>query len=202
MKRFISLVCAATAILTTAPASATLLDARFSGIVDSQQNTTFATGAAIAGEFIYDTLTNRYVRFNIGGLSVAPGYSSSASITPDLYSALYQAQVSPVLSGGTLNSTFTVDLEALNRWPSGNAVALLLNAAQLATNLDTTLSTFGFYTANADGTNIRSLSANLTSIRVAIPEPETALLLLAGVVAFCVPRLRRLPGLLHARPAA
>ena len=191
MKRLLQLACAATAILATAPASATLIDARFSGLVDSQRNTTFVTGAAVAGEFIYDTLTSRYVLFTIGGQSVAPGYLSSASITPDLYSAFYQAQLSPVVSGGTVNSTFTLDLESLNRWPSGNAVALLLNATQLATNLDTSLSTFGFFTGNADGTNIRSLSATLTGIRVAIPEPETALLLLVGLAALVLPRRLR-----------
>ena len=84
--------------------------------------------------------------------------------------------------GGDLNSTFSLDLEALNTpWTAANAVALL-TSAQLATNLDTTLSTFTYYMANSNGTNIHSVTAMLTGIQVsAVPEPSSVALLLAGV---------------------
>ena len=191
MKRLLSIAGAFVALAAAAPAHAFLIDARFAGIVDTQRNyPTLPSGASVDGEFVYDTATSRYVSFTIGGLSVAPGYASTASVTPDLYSAIYQAQLSPV-PGGTLNSTFNLDLEGIGRWPSSNAIALLLNASQLANNLDTTLSTFGFFTGNADGTNIRSLSAALSRIQVtAIPEPGSVLLLVAGAAAAAM-RLRR-----------
>lgn len=192
MKRLFSLAVTFVALTAATQAHASLLDTRFSGTVDSQINSAFTVGSAVAGTFVYDTVLARFVSFNIGGLSVLPGYASTASITPDLYSAIYQAQVSPVGQGGNLNSTFSVDLEGLNPWPSNNAIALLLNASQLATNLDTTLSTFGFFTGNADGTNIRSLSATLSAIQVTvIPEPGTMSLLFAGAAAVGMTLSRR-----------
>lgn len=176
---------------TICTANASVIDARFNGTVTTQTNTTFAVGGVIAGEFFYDTALQRFLSFTIGGRSVAPGYTSSASMTPDRFSAIYQAQVSPV-SGGANNSTFAVDLEGINPWSTGNAITLLLNAAQLATNLDTTFSTFGFFTGNADGTNVSSLTASLAAIRVtAVPEPGSVGLVLIGLVAIGLRRTRR-----------
>lgn len=183
------------ALFATAGAShASIIDARFSGTVSDQVNTTLAVGAAISGEFFYDTAIRRYLSFTIGGQSAAPGYVSSASVTPDLYSAIYQAQVSP-LNGGSTNSTFFVDLEGIDPWPSNNAALVLLNTAQLATNLDTAFSTFGFFTGNPDGTSVRSLNAAIAAIQVtAIPEPGSAALLLIGATALCLRRARRARG--------
>lgn len=191
MKRLLKLAACVVAVATTLSAQADVIDAKFSGTVASQTNTTFAVGAAIAGRFVYDSYTDRYLSFTVGSQSVAPGYASSADITPDLYSAIYQAQVSPV-QGGTFNRTFSLDLEGLSRWPSNNAVALLTNAVQLATNLDTASSSFGYYTANADGTGVRSVNATLTGIQVsAVPEPSSMALLLVGVAAVGLRRARQ-----------
>ena len=157
----------------------------------SQTSTSFAVGAAVSGEFVYDTAASRYLSFVVGGQSVAAGFASMASITPDLYSAIYHAQLSPVPVPGTRNSTFTVDLEGQNPWPSNDALALFLNTAQLTSNLDRTLSSFGFYNAAADGTDVHSLSATLSSFQVAaVPEPSAAVLVLVGVAA-AARRLRR-----------
>ncbi len=195
MKRLFTLTAAVAALSFALPSQATLIDARFSGTVGSQVNAGFTVGAAIAGTFVYDTVLARYLSFTVGGQSVAPGFASTASLTPDLYSAIYRAQLSPVQQGGNLNSTFVVDLEGLNPWPSGNAAGLLLNTAQLASNLDTAFSSFGFFTANVDGTGVRSVNAALTSLSAtaigAVPEPGTTALLLAGVVAFGLRRFRR-----------
>ncbi len=178
-------------VATAGVAHASIIDARFSGTVSDQNNTTFAVGSTIAGTFVYDTAIRRYLSFNIGGQSVAPGYLSSASVTPDLYSAIYQAQVSP-LAGGSTNSTFAVDLEGISPWPSNDAILVLLNAARLASNLDTALSTFGFFTGNPDGTGVRSLNAALAAIRVtAIPEPGSTALVLIGLTALGLRRARR-----------
>lgn len=177
------------AALGAAPVQAAVLDAKFSGTVASQAGTSFVTGATVNGEFTYSTDLNTFLTFTVGGTSVVPGFGSSASLTPDQFSALYRAQLSPVQQGGTLNSTFTVDLEGLSPWPTTNAVALLTNAGALATNLDTITnlndfisSTFGFATGNSDGSNVRRVTADLTSIQVSVPEPATFALLAATCI--------------------
>jgi hypothetical protein len=183
MQRLFAFLLALTAVATALPANALLIDAVFSGPVVSQTGTSFAPGSLLSGEFVYSTALSRYLSFVVGGQTVAPGFTSSASITPDQFSAIYEAQVSPVL-GGSLNSTFSVDLEGVNQWPTFDALALLQSPA-LASNLDTTLSNFGFYIANADGTNVRSVTAALSGIRttVAVPEPASSALLLTGIAA-------------------
>ena len=95
-----------------------------------------------------------------------------ASIGPALTDAIYTAQVSPVLATGTPNRTFSLDLSSLTNWPSTDtAFTLLTDKTQLTTNLDTISnplsafpSTFNYFTANADGSNVVSLDANLTSV--------------------------------------
>jgi hypothetical protein len=189
MKRLLTLAVAVAAVASPLSAQAAVLDVNFSGLVQSQTGTTFAVGSPISGEFLYDASSSTYLSFKIGGYSVAPGYASSASVTPDQYSALYTAQVSPVPLGGTINSTFSLDLEGMNQWPTFDAVALLTHSSQIPGNLDTTLSNFGFYTANADGTNIQQLTASIT--RFAVPEPASFGLLLVGAAAMFSQRLTR-----------
>ena len=112
---------------------------------------------------------------------------------------IYTAQVSPVSSGMPSNNTFSLDLSSLTNWPSTDtAYTLLTDTAQLATNLDTITnplsafpSTFNYYTANADGTNIVALAANLTSVTAtAVPEPAS-LGLVAPLLLGLVLSLRR-----------
>jgi hypothetical protein len=186
MKRLLTLSVAVAAVVITVSAHASLIDARFSGTVSSQTGNTFAPGSTINGEFIYDIGTSSYTFFKIAGQSVAPGYGSSADFSPDMYTALYRAQLSPVQQGGTLNSTFIVDLEALSvPWSSADPIALLTSTAQLASNLDRAASTFSYYTGNVDGTNIESVTAALDGLVItAVPEPATVFLFAAGAILF------------------
>lgn len=202
MKRLLLLLPPLLALTAAPPAAAAVIDARFSGTVASQAGTALGIGSAISGEFLYDTAVSAYLSFTVGGLSAPTGFASTASLTPDRSSAIYRAQISPVSQGGTVNSTFTVDLESLAPFPSGDAVALL-TSAQLAANLDTAgspnsqfPSTFGYNTSNADGTSVRQVSANLASISVTssgvpstgVPEPASLALVAAALLGVCMGR--------------
>jgi hypothetical protein len=187
------------AVAAASPAHATIIDATFNGTVASQSGTTATVGQAITGEFIYDTLLSAYTKFTVGSASISAGYASRATLTPDRFSALFQAQISPVSQGGTVNRTFTVDLEGLSPWTAANAVAVL-TSAQFATNLDTAgnpastfPSTFGYNLSNSDGSGTQRVTANLAAIRVAttnVPEPASLGLVAAALLGLRFGRRR------------
>jgi hypothetical protein len=189
MKRTLSvLAIAALAVVSAAPAHAAVIyTVNFTGAVYQTQGATGeSVGSTVTGHFDLNSATGSFLDFMISGQSVAAGYLSSASIGPALFDAIYTAQVSPVALGTPSNSTFFLDLSSLTTWPSTDTVyTLLTDRTQLTTNLDTVTnplsafpSTFGYYTANTDGTNVVALSADLTSITaVATPEPASLVLL-------------------------
>ena len=190
-------VLAIAALAVVVPAHAAQYSVNFQGIVSQTQGATGqALGNTVTGHFDLDSTSGNFLDFTIAGKSVATGYSSSAVIVPPFTEALYTAQVSPVSSGGSTNSTFTLDLSALSSWPATvTAYTLLTATAQLTTNLDTINnpssafpSTFGYYMADASGGNITALNANLTSVTAtATPEPASFALLgssLLGLALF------------------
>lgn len=186
MKRTL-FVLAIAELAASVPAFATVYAVNFGGTVyQTQGSTGQAVGNAVTGHFDLDSANGSFSDFMIAGKSVAPNYLSSATIGPALTDAIYTAQVSPVTSGMPSNSRFSLDLSSLSTWPSTDtAFTLLTDKTQLTTNLDLSgnpssafPSTFNYYTANANGTNIVSLAADLTSINAtAIPEPASMALL-------------------------
>lgn len=183
--------------VAAAPARAANLDVKFTGTVQSQSGSAVSVGSRISGEFVYQTESSRYGFFTIAGLSVSPGFVSTAQFSLDLYSALYQAQISAVQQGGNVNQSFVLDLEGLNPWSSASAVTLLTDPAQIASNTDLASnpnsfspSTFGYYIADASGNNVNRVSATLETLSVAVPEPATLTLLGTGLVALFVRRRR------------
>jgi hypothetical protein len=200
MKRTLSLAIAAMAAAASLPAQAANYSVSFSGIVFNSVGATGSSdGSTVSGSFVLTP--GGFASFVINGMSVAPGFDSEAAITPDEFDAIYQAQVSPVATGGTTNSTFTLDLSSINGWPSAdNARTLLTDTNQLANNLDTILndpndnpidSSFSYYTANANGTNVVSLDVDLTSLNVAVPEPMSLALLATSMFGMGIARRRR-----------
>ena len=184
----------AAALATVLSAQGAILDARFSGTVSSQTATSFAVGASVSGEFVFDTVTGNFLSFEVAGVSAAPGFASTAAFSPDNSTALYRAQVSPVDQGGSVNRTLVVDLEALNLpWQSASAATLLSDTPQLASDLDRSSSFFGFYSAAASGANVQSLNASLDRLQVIapVPEPASAVLLLLGGGALLLGRTGR-----------
>jgi hypothetical protein len=185
-------VLAFAALAATLPAHATVLGVNFTGIVYQTQGATGeAVGSTVTGHFDLDSVTGNFLDFSIAGKSVASGFDSSAVIGPALTDAIYTAQVSPVSSGMPSNSSFSLDLSSLTNWPSTDtAYTLLTDTTQLTTNLDTVNnplsafpSTFNYYTASSNGTNIVALAANLTSITAtAAPEPASLGLLTASLL--------------------
>ena len=186
------------ALAIVVPAHADVYSVNFQGIVSQTQGATGqALGDTVMGHFDLDSSSGSFLDFTIAGKSVAAGYSSSAVIVPPYTEAIYTAQVSPVSTGGSTNSTFTLDLSALTSWPTTDTVyTLLTDTNQLTTNLDTINnplsafpSTFSYYTADASGANIVALNANLTSVTAtsAVPEPASFALLgssLLGLALF------------------
>ena len=193
--KYAHFVFAMVALAAAIPAQAAVVyGVSFTGVVSETQGATGeAVGSTVMGHFDLDSGSGNFLDFMIAGQSVAAGYQSSATIGPALTDAIYTAQVSPMSLGTPSNSTFSLDLSALSNWPATDtAFTLLTDTAQLTTNLDTINnplsafpSTFDYFTANANGTNVVALSANLASLTVtATPEPASLGLLASSL--FCL----------------
>jgi hypothetical protein len=177
------LILAAAAFVSVIPARATVFSVSFAGTVTLTQGATGENvGNPVSGSFTLDDADGQFSSFTIGAQSAPAGSLATNSL--GFFDAIYQDQISPVTSGGNLNSTFTLDLSSMTQWPVGvdTIYTLLTDGSQLPSNLDISgdsfTSTFGYLTSDAAGNNVASLNADLTSLTVtATPEPATFALL-------------------------
>lgn len=173
-------------------------------------------------DLVISTATDTILSFTVQGVSAPSGFTSTVTLANNDASAFYTAQATiPQAGGGDLNYSFGLDLEALNTpWPSpsggtnlpADAVALLTNTTQLATNLDTfandptqTLgidlsnSTYWMLVHQDDGTVVAgsSIPTNLPTpasgspLNVSVPEPASLALLVTSLLGFAAVRGRR-----------
>jgi hypothetical protein len=196
MKKFLLL---ASVVLLPSVANAAIYATTFSGTVASEtgfdQN---AVGSTVTGSFIYNADAGAYVSFIINGVNAPAGSASSALITLGQTDAIFQSQLSPVSAGGSTNTTLALDLSALTSFPTTDtALSLLVDATQIPGNLDIASgstngfpSTFSIYEANADGTNLQTLTADLTSVSTFIPEPAGIALLAMSMLGLGFVRRR------------
>ena len=200
MKRTLSFAIAAMASALSVPGHAANYTVDFSGTVTLTQGTATAPlGSTISGQFVLVGDPGTIGSFMIDGVSAPAGFDSTATIEPSGTDAIYQAQISPVAQGGTLNQTFAVDLSSLTTWPStDDAAKLLADTNQLTNNLDTVNnplsafpSTFDYVIAGSNGTTIASEFADLTSISVAVPEPASMMVLATALLSLGAARRRR-----------
>jgi hypothetical protein len=113
MKYTLSLAISAVAAALAAPAHAMLYDVSFSGLVTQTQGATGdSVGDTISGEFVLND-AGSFLSYTIDGHSAPAGFDSSAGIVPSLTDAIYTAQISPVATGGTINSTFSLGLSRM-----------------------------------------------------------------------------------------
>jgi hypothetical protein len=183
MKRLLTLAAAVAAVTCAMTAQAEIIDATFTGAVDA--GNAYAPGTTLTGNFAYNTDTQSYLYFNIGDYNAVPAFTSVAQIVAGQFTALYEAQVTSIGTASAIDSAFTLDLEAVTQWATAtNAVALLTDGSQLPSNLDPS-SNFSFYIGNADGSNISSATAGLSSLTVtAVPLPPSGAMMLVGALAF------------------
>ena len=196
MKRSL-LILAAAALANVTLAHATTYSATFTGTVTSIQGETGENvGNPITASFNLNDATGQFSNFTIDSMSAPAGSLANNGLS--FTDAIYEDQISPVSVGGNVNSTFTLDLSAVGQWPVGvdTFYSLLTDKSQLPSNLDTSgdyfTSTFGYYMANAAGSNVVSLNADLTSLTVtASPEPSSFVLLGSSLLGLGVMLRRR-----------
>ncbi len=179
-----------------APAHATIYAANFTGSVSTSINTSLAIGNTVSGSFVYDSASAAYTSFKVDGFSATAPFTSYATVSPggtsNPVSAFFSAAQSVVQGTGTVNRTFTLDLEALNNFNGPSALAILSTPGLFA-QLDTVSfpSNFSYVTSPGNGTPTTNLTATLTSLSTTVPEPASMALLAVPMLGMALRRRRR-----------
>lgn len=184
-----------------APANATVYNTSFSGTVTTATGVANAVGSTVAGSFSYDTSTSTYQSFTIGSFSASQPFSSIATTVPsgasNPYEAIFEALTASAQTGGTVNSSFTLDLLSNTNFTGTSAFSVLTNPGSLETqanSFDGNFSSFSYSygtpTANTQSLIVALNPTSLSTTATNVPEPAS-MLLLAGPVLGLAFRRRR-----------
>ncbi len=206
------LALAAAAILSAAPASADSIEVNYTATVANAlgtNNSIYANGATISGQFFIDETTETVTSSTLGIYS-APNsgpYATSANTGNDGSDAIY-ALGTYASAGAPSNSSITVDFSALTGYSVTDPVQFLMqfNGGSLASQVDFSgataapspfPSTVTLLNADAGGNaNGPNLTAYLDSAtETVVPLPGALWLMLSGAGSlFVVARRRRVAG--------
>ena len=185
---FISVALAASA------AHAATIPVSFNGTVDDGSyanppvNTTFRPGQPISGSFVFNTVTDTFTSFRIGGY-VAPA-AAVTMFSPPLAatgSAFLTDEATSVATGRP-TAEFSIDFYYEVALPSTtNIVSFIENPGAFSTDLAGQPSTFSVFLANADGSDT-TVSGLLTSY--VVPEPGAMMLMAPALAGLAFARRR------------
>ena len=181
--------------LTASVAHAATIPVAFSGTVDDGTyanppiKTPFTPGEPISGSFVFNTTTDTFNSFEIGGYTAPAG--AVTSFSPPLAATGFAFLSDELVSAttGEPAAEFSIDFYYEAALPSTtNIVSFIENPGAFSTDLAGTPSTFSVFLDNPDGSTT-TVSGLLTSYQV--PEPG-AMMLLAPALAGLVFAHRRL----------
>jgi hypothetical protein len=179
----------AACVVATAARADIMINVSFGGIVDDGTytdsgpvNTSFTPGDPISGSFAFDTVTDTFASFQIGGYQAQPGYTSIYS--PSLASTAYaylgvQNQVLNAAPSNSLQINFYY--ETIPGPSTVNIAAFIADPGTFSQDLSSgSPSYFAAFITNPDS-SITQVDGLLTSYSAVVPEPASLLIVLPAL---------------------
>jgi hypothetical protein len=181
-------------VLAAPFAHAGTISVAFSGTVDdgtyanAPVNTPFTPGEAIAGSFVFNTTTDAFNSFQIGGYTAPAG--SVTSFTPPLAATGFAFLADELVNAATGEPTGELSIDFFYEGALANTTniaSFINNPGAFSTDLSGEPSTFSVFLDNPNG-SVTTVSGLLTSY--AVPEPGAIMLLASAVASLAFTRRR------------